>query len=160
YSAGLLARSTDGGDNWSVETSDFNGVVYLSNHVPRLRGPGRTSSNDPASARPAVASFAQLTIVPERGARITGDLTYEDQPCSGYLHRDNNGNIVTATCENYDAINVLGIFAPSSNIVIGHNHGSNDDRNAPRDVRIQASLLTSNGQVEVEDYNSGSSRGS
>ncbi len=156
---GVLEQWVEDSEFWSTVTSDFNGVVYIDDYVPRLRGPGRAKNSDPATARPAVAAFAQLTIVPEGGARITSDLVYEDQPCTGYLHRDSKGNIVQANCDNFNAYNVLGIFAPTSNVMIGHNHGKDDDRNAPEDVRIQASILTSDGVVAVEDYNKGSDRG-
>ncbi len=144
-------------NQWTTETENFNGVIYADQEIQRLRGPGRASANDPASARPAVAAFSQLTIVPARGARITSDLTYEEQPCSGALRRV-NGEIVRSVCENLDAVNVLGVFSPAGNIEIGHNN-SDSTQNAPDDVRIQASLLTSNGVVRVEDYNAGRGRG-
>lgn len=151
-----LERLLPNGD-WITETANFNGVIYAEREIQRLTGPGRVTPNNPASARPAVAAFSQLTIVPAQGARITSDLTYEEQPCSGALSRQ-GGQVVRSICENLDAINVLGIFSPSGNIEIGHNN-NDSSQNAPEDVRIQASLLTSNGVVRVEDYNHGSSRG-
>lgn len=155
--SGSLERQNANG-SWSLVTPQFNGVIYSEEYIPRLTGPGRTNSNQPGSARPAVAAFAQLTIVPEEGARITSDLVYEDQPCTGSLRRGANNQVVRAECENLDAVNVLGIFSPGGDIEIGHNNWD-ADHNAPRDVRIQASILTSNGVVRVEDYNQGSDRG-
>lgn len=142
---------------WNLETENFNGLIYSKEFIPRLRGPGRANDNNAATARPAVAAFAQLTIVPEDGARITGDLVYEDQPCSGTLRRGDNNEVIRATCENLDAVNVLGIFTSEGDIDIGHNN--NSGYNAPDDVRIQASLLTSSGVVRVENFRSGSGRG-
>jgi len=46
----------------------------------------------------------------------------------------------------------------TGDILIGHDTGDND-LNAPRDVRIQASLMTSQGIVGVENFASGSARG-
>lgn len=153
-----LTTSYGGVTTWQVETENFNGVIYSDREIPRLRGPGRTNDSDPTTARAAVANFAQLTIVPQQGARITGDLVYADQPCTGHLHRDGN-DIVRADCQNLNAANVLGIFSPNGNIDIG-NHATESSMRAPDNVRIQASLLTSNGVVRVERYDAGSARGS
>lgn len=157
--SGRLERLQTGPINsWHVETESFNGLIYADDYVERLRGAGRVNSNDPMSARPALAAFSQITIVPARGARITSDLVYEDQPCEGHLHRDGNGNVVRAECPNQNAKNVLGIFAPSGDVLIGNATGNNDF-NAPRDVRIQASLMTSQGIVAVENFREGNPRG-
>lgn len=158
-SGGVLERLNSGPvATWTVVTNRFNGVIYSEQYIPSLRGAGRVDNDRPNTARPALASFSKLTIVPAGGARITSDLVYEDQPCTGHLHRDGD-NVVRARCENLAAENVLGIFAPTGNIEIGHNNGWNSDLNAPRDVRIQASILTSNGVVRVEEHDEGSTRG-
>lgn len=158
-SDGLLERrdASTNPPTWTLVTDRFNGVVYFDDYVERLRGPGREHGSDPMSARPAIASFAQLTVVPAEGARITSDLVYEDQPCEGYLHREGE-EIVRPVCENLDALNVLGIFSPEGDVLIGNNN-DDSDFNAPRDVRIQASIMTSTGIVAVEDYNWGDPRG-
>jgi hypothetical protein len=158
--AGELQRF-DGGSfsvPWSTVTSDFNGVIYSEEYVDRLRGPGRSDASDPASAGPAIASFSQLTLVPAVGARITSDLTYETPPCEGSLQRLADGSVQRPTCDAMDARNVLGIFAPSGDIQIGNYNGSSS-LNAPEDVKIQGSLMASNGVVTVEDYDRGSPRG-
>lgn len=153
---GRLERHISG-NNWDVETETFNGVIYSERYIDRLRGPGRTNDGNPATARPALAAFSQLTIVPQVGARITSDLIYEEQPCTGSLHRDGN-EVVRAQCDNLNAANVLGIFSPTGNIDIG-NHSSDSTRRAPHNVRIQGSLLTSSGVVRVERFNQGNPRG-
>jgi hypothetical protein len=149
---------SSGDVTWTVETEFFNGVIYADEYIRRLEGPERSDPNDPDTAGPAIASFAQMTLVPEAGARITGDLTYETPPCVGSLGRNASGDIVRPACDNLDSANVLGIFSPTGDILIGHDN-SNADLNAPRDVRIHGSLMTSQGVVTVEDYNQGSTRG-
>jgi len=154
--AGWLERRV--GDAWTLVTNAFNGVIYADEYIERLEGPDRSVAGDPDTAPPAVASFAQLTIVPEQGARITGDLTYESPPCEGSLRREGD-EIVRADCSNLNVDNVLGIFSPDGDVTIG-NHQSSASRRAPDNVRIHASILTANGVVEVENYNFGSPRGS
>lgn len=157
--AGVLQRRNSGSPvTWTTLTTQFNGVIYADAYIRRLEGPDRSTAGDPDTAPPAIASFAQLTIVPEDGARITGDITYETPPCAGSLYRESDGDVVVPTCDNLDADNVLGIFSPTGDILIG-NYNSSSDYNAPVDVRIHASLMTSNGVVTVEDYNRGSPRG-
>lgn len=154
--AGWLERRV--GDAWTLVTNAFNGVIYADEYIERLEGPDRTTASDPDTAPPAVAAFAQLTIVPEQGARITGDIAYESPPCEGSLRREGD-EIVRADCSNLNVDNVLGIFSPDGDITIG-NHQSSASRRAPDDVRIHASILTANGVVKVENYNFGSPRGS
>src|SRR6056297_754883 len=152
---GSLERRTE--DAWTLVTPDFSGVIYSDAFIERLEGPERAVAGDPDTAPPALASFAQLTLVPARGARITGDLTYASPPCQGTLRRDGD-DIVQADCSNLDAQNMLGLFAPDGDVMIG-NHVSSADLRAPDDVRIHASILTANGVVEVEDSGFGSPRG-
>lgn len=139
------------GSSWALVTNSFNGVIYSDQHIPRLLGGGRTSGDNP---RPAIAHFSQITLVPAAGARITGDLTYADQPCEGSLRRVGN-QVVTAECNNLDATNVLGIFAPQGDITIGNpinKSSSNADVTAPRNLQLQASIMASTGVVTVENY--------
>ena len=145
---------------WADEQSNFNGLVYIEGEVERLEGPERTpaTSTDPKSAPPALASFAQMTVVPEGDLRITGDLTYEDPPCSGTPQRV-NGTVAGVTCNDLDAKNVLGIFSPSNDILIG-NENSDASLNAPNNVSVHASMMTSQGVVTVENYSTGNPKGS
>jgi len=147
---------------WVAEGA-FNGVVHVNGEVERLRGPARTptSSSDPDDAPPAIASFAQITIAAENGARITGDLKYEDVPCQGTPRRESDGSITTANCDNLDAVNILGVYSQSGDVLIGHNNtGTNGATlNAPDNVTIHGVLMTSTGIVGVERFNTGSPRG-
>jgi hypothetical protein len=162
---GVLKRRQVGAGgvvSWVTVTTSFNGVLYADRYVHRLEGGGRTTASDPATARPALASFAQMTIVPSVGGRITGDLTYETPPCVGTLEWvtiDGVRQVSRPTCDELDARNVLGIFAPTGNILIGHENGS-ASLNAPTNVQIQGSLMASSGVVMVERYGSGNSKGS
>lgn len=153
---------TGGIASWTTLTTSYNGLIYADRYIRRLEGPDRGDASDPTTAGPAIASFAQLTIVPEAGARITGDLTYEVPPCEGnleYVTVGGNRQVSRPACEELDARNVLGIFAPTSDILIG-NDNSESRYNAPRDVQIHGSLMASDGVVTVEDYNRGDPRGS
>jgi len=153
--AGWLERLVD--DAWTLVTNEFNGVIYADQYIEQLAGPDRTVADDPDTAPPALASFSQLTVVPEKGARITGDLVYESPPCEGTLRRDGD-DIVQADCSNLDVQNVLGIFAPGGDVMIG-NDPSSADRRAPDDVRIHVTILAANGVVAVENHDFGSPRG-
>lgn len=159
----LERRSVSGGVvSWTTLTTSFNGVIYADEFIRRLEGPDRTTASDPDTAGPAIAAFAQLTLVPEDGVRITGDITYEVPPCVGLLEWvtvGGNRQVNRPVCDEMDARNVFGVFAPSSNILIG-NDNSASRYNAPNDVRIHGSLMASSGVVTVENYNQGSSRGS
>jgi len=122
----------------------FNGVVFANGKIRSLKGPERTDPDDPDSAAPALAPFAQITIAAQDTIRITGDLKYTDRPCSSYPHRDRDGNVVPATCENLGALNVLGIYSQNGNVLIG--------ANAPRDINIDGVLMSARGVVQVEGY--------
>lgn len=147
-------------------TLRFNGVVHVDGSVDRVRGPGRTpaGSTDPDTAPPAVASFAQITVAAEQGVRITGDLKYEDAPCTGVPTRGADGVVVPATCDNLDARNILGIYSQGTgtvpgNVMIGNNNAAVTQRNAPDNVTIHGVLMSSTGIVGVEDFNLGAPRG-
>ena len=76
----------------------LNGVVsnvYVNGSVARFTGPDRVPSNssNPDNAPPALASFAQMTVAANNGVRITGDLKYEDPPCSGVPVRNSDGSL-------------------------------------------------------------------
>ena len=94
----------------------------------------------------------------ENTTRITGDLTYENQPCQGELHRDSKGQVVPATCNNLDASNVLGVYAQGGDVLIG-NDNNHSSYNAPKNVTVDGVLMSARGTVSVEWYNYGSPRG-
>lgn len=136
----------------------FSGVIYTNGKIRRLTGPSRVNNSDIDSAPPSIASFAHLNITATDTIRITGDLKYEDLPCTGYPSRDANGNISPSVCDNLEAKNILGVYSVNSDILIGNNH-TNNDLNAPNDVVINASLMSGNGVVEVENFDTGNARG-
>jgi len=126
------------------ETVTFNGVIFADGAIRSIRGPTRSDPEDPDTAEPALAPFAEITIAAEDSVRITGDLKYTDRPCSSYPHRDEDGKVVPATCDNLNATNVLGIYSQNGNVLIGEN--------APRDIYIDAVLMSARGVVQVEEY--------
>jgi len=158
-STGALYRKS-GSSTWTMIRANFNGVLYVDGDVSRFTGPARVPSNssNPDNAPPALAAFAQLTLAADDSIRISGDLKYENPPCSGVPVRNSDGTVTPATCANLDALNVLGVFTQDGNVQIG-NYNSDGTQNAPENVAIHAVLMTSRGRVEVEDYNRGSARG-
>lgn len=153
----LYKQKNNGG--WQQDQAAFNGVVYANGSIDRLTGPPRTSSysSNPSDAPPALASFAQVTVASEHSTRVTGDLTYEKQPCQGELHRDSNGQVVPATCNNLGASNVLGVYAQDGSVYIGNGNGGSYD--APKNVTIDGVLMSATGTVSVENYAYGWPRG-
>lgn len=147
----------------TASPATFNGAVFVEGQIDRLTGPTRPTAtpDNPATAAPALASFAQMTIASNGLIRITGDLKYQDPPCSGSPTR--SGTVVTpATCDNLTADNILGVYSQSGDIRIGHNNsssGSNVGRNAPRDVTIHGVLMSSAGVVAVDNWGEGGARG-
>ena len=153
--------------NWNdeVDTEDvpndtrpFNGMIYVKGEVRRLTGPERSDANDPDTAAPAIASFSGITVTTEQDSRITGDLKYEDPPCTGRPTRDANRDVTPATCDNLSAQNVLGIFSPTGKVKVGNDNG-NASKNAPKNVHVHASIMTSQKSIEVENWHTGNPRG-
>lgn len=138
--------------------TNFNGVVFVDGRVLRFGGPPRSSANDPDTAPPAIAHFAQMTLATDDLVRITRDVKYEDPPCSSAPERENDGTVTPSTCNDLDAINVLGLYTQSADVWIGHNNSSGS-YNAPDDVHIHGVLMSSEGRVQVEDFDEGSPRG-
>ena len=159
-SSGLLQRRTGSG-NWVTERTDFNGVIFVAGDINRFRGPERVPSYSTSNnnAPPALASFAQITVAADDDIRITRDIKYERPPCAGVPVRNSDGTVTPANCDDLDAQNVLGVFTQDGDIMIGNATGSNS-QNAPMNVAIHGVLMTSEGTVEVENFRSGSGRGS
>ena len=157
----LMIKSAGGWEpaNAANPIEPFSGVIYTDGRIRSFEGPSRVSSGDIDSAPPAIASFAQLNVVATDAIRITGDIKYEDLPCVGFPSRDSEGNINPSQCDNLEAKNILGIYSVGSDILIGNNH-ADSNLNAPNDVIINASLMSGNGVVEVESFDSGPARGS
>lgn len=164
---GVLQAGTRSGGVWSWATAlnktgqpitNFNGVIYADGDVARFGGPARSTASNPKTSAPAIASFAQITVVADGSLTITRDLKYQDPPCASAPVRNSDNSVTPAQCENLDAINVLGVYTQKGNIEIGNNNSSSAD-NAPVDVNIQGVLMSSEGVVAVEDYNRGDARG-
>ncbi|WP_038068725.1 DUF4900 domain-containing protein [Thermus scotoductus] len=122
----------------------FNGVIFTGGKVQNLLGPNRTDPNDPATASPALAEFAQITVTASGDVKIGNDLKYESPPCSGTPTRRPDGTVVPPTCDNLAARNVLGVYSQGGNVWIS--------RNAPRNLYVHATLMSARGVVSVEDY--------
>lgn len=143
----VRARNASGQD-----ITNFNGVVYARGEITRLTGPTRSSANDHTTSSPTLASFSQITVAASSHIRITSDLKYEDNPCDGDLRRGSNGQVIVPSCETdpLEKKNVLGIYTSGGNIRMGLGN-ADSSLNVPRDVRIHATLMASEGQVLVEN---------
>ena len=163
-----LCSGTQG--EWAAATpatqGTFSGMIYAQNSLQNLSGPRRSDPNDPATAAPAVADFARLTVASSGDVNVTSDLKYESPPCSG-------GGVATAVCNNRSARNILGIYSAQGDVVIKSPTSDDGTANTPhteKDVTIQAVLMASGGavpgsterkgRVRVDGYSSGRDLGS
>lgn len=162
YGSDDVLYQLQAGGTWKQVDPAFNGVIYADGNIGRLTGPARQppGSTDPTYAPPALASFAQVTVASQGSTQITGDLTYEDRPCQGELHRDANGQAVPPTCDNLNASNVLGVYAQGGDVVIGNGDSRGSSYDAPPNVTVDGVLMSATGTVGVENFRFGSSRGS
>ncbi len=137
----------------------FNGMIYVNGKIDRLTGPARTtsSSTNPNDAPPALAPFAQITIASLNQTRITGDLKYQDAPCTGYPTESNN-LVTPANCNNLTAKNILGIYADDEKVLIG-NQNSDSTLNAPQNIAINAVVMSGAKEVAVENHDQGGDKG-
>lgn len=139
---------------WELEPKPFNGVIYTEGEVERFRGPERLNANDGETAPPAVAAFAQLTVVAEDNIRLTRDLRYEQPPCTGVPVRNANRTVTRADCTNLNHANVLGIYTPGGDVVIGNDHqgAGSAELNAPDNMHVHGVLMSASNQIRVEGY--------
>ncbi len=149
------------GTIWVVEQPSFNGVIFAQGEIERISGPGRNpaASLNPADALPAIASFAQITVAGNDQFRITGDLTYEIPPCTAGPTRNPDGTVTASVCPNPNANNIFGIYSANASVLIG-NSNADTTMNAPDNVAIHATLMSGSEVVTVENFASGSPRGS
>ena len=164
YQEGGALQTSDGQGGWTTAASDFNGVVYVDGGIDSLSGPARTGQDTSTadSAPPALASFAQLTVASAGTMTITGDLTYEDPPCTGELQRTRKG-VDHASCNDMGAKNVLGLYSQQGDVLIGHGNGSRYNPSAldaPQDLRIDGVLMSATGVVGVQNHDRGDQLGS
>lgn len=144
-------------ETW-VDQGRFNGVIYTTGEVERLRGPARASGADGTRTAPAVASFAQMTLASRSDIRITSDLRYEQPPCSSQPRRESNGSVTPANCQNLSYANVLGLYSSGGDIIVG-NDNYDSTLNAPPNVHVHAVLMSGSNQIRVERYAQGGDRG-
>lgn len=165
----LYVQNSNG--SWSVATNEaglaitsFNGVIYAEGGVNDLRGPVRSNIENRLSSPPAIASFAQMTIATEGDVKISRDVKYEDVTCSSVPTKDYSTGVVTpAVCENTDALNVLGIYTQSGEIVFANpttGSGSSTTAHGLRNLTVHGVLMTSEKSVRVENHDRGGERGS
>lgn len=147
------------GVSWAtspVAVSSFNGMIFSEGDISNLTGPPRTSSNNPNTAPPALASFAKITVANAGTGddiSILGDLKYQAAPCSGTPTRSGN-TINRATCDDLDAENMLGVYSQDGNIYLGDGTDS-----SLQDLTIHGVLMASRGEVTVKNYDSINTRG-
>lgn len=114
----------------------FNGTIFGEKGIESVTGPERHDEDQPAG--PAVASFSQITVASETSdIGISGDLSLSDESCTKDLTACTDKGIEPPK-------NVLGIFSQKGNVLI--------NKDAPDDLTIQAMLMSSEGQVTVDDY--------
>lgn len=154
---GLLEKR-DAVGLWIAEPKPFNGVIYADEGIERLRGPSRASGATGDRTAPAVASFSMLTVVSPEDIRITSDLRYEQPPCTTPLSKANRHLSSEERCTNLGYNNVLGVFSSDGDVIIGNENGDSS-LNAPRNVFIDAVLMSGKHQVRVENYQYGSDKG-
>lgn len=149
----LYQQAPDG--SWSIEVrSSFNGLILTNGQVNNFSGPARATASDPSSAPPALASFAQLTVMNtgNNNIRISGDLTYQDLPCTGAPTRQADGSVTSGTCNNRLAQNVLGVYSPQGNVVITDP--------APNNITLHAVIMAASGVIRAENHASRPVQGS
>ncbi|MFC6919627.1 DUF4900 domain-containing protein [Meiothermus taiwanensis] len=134
----------------------FNGMIFADGSIDNLTGPARSDASNPNTAPPALASFAQITVANAgsgENIRIQGDLKYQSPACSGTPTR-NGGTVTRATCNNLSADNILGVYSQDGDILLG-----NGTNTSLQDLTIHGVLMTSRGEVAVQNYNSIAPRG-
>lgn len=144
------------GSSWLLVRPSFNGVIFAEGSIDNLTGPARASSSNPNTAPPALASFAQITVVNAgsgRNIQIRGDLKYQSPACSGTPTRSGN-TVVRPTCNNLSADNILGVYSQDGDILLG-----NGTDNSLQDLTIHGVLMASRGEVTVQNYASIDPRG-
>jgi hypothetical protein len=143
-----------------IAISSFNGVIYVNGSSVDLYGPTRTTSTDPNTAPPAVASFAKLNIVSSDDINLHTDIKYEKPLCydsgsaKGYSTTDASGNVVTANCDDPKAVDANGKLLAKDNVLGLYTAGQDKNINIRtdldyKDLTIHAVLMASNGMVRV-----------
>lgn len=144
----------------------FNGVIFSTGIIQNFGGPARSNSSDPATAPPAVASFAQMSVFTndtDPGGTsndsvgsivVTQDLKYEVPPCTGSPNRASVGATVSrAVCSNLSAQNVLGVYSQNGSVTFGATPSRLNNLTA------QGVFMSGSKRVGVTDYCNGNQGG-
>lgn len=137
------------GSTWTLARNGFNGVVYSAGNLT-VSGPPRpnATSSSMSNIPPAVASFAKLNLTSNGDIKINSDLTMSDLPCPNSTFGTSEcGKNTTSTMPT----SILGLFTPTGDINIG--------TGAPNNVNVYAALMSSNGGLGVDNYDTGTNRG-
>lgn len=133
-SAGGVLEQLDAG-RWLART--FDGTVYIDGDLEALRG---------ADDTPAIARFAQVSVLARGTLRITSSLFYEDSPCD--LLRVSDSELQVPSCGNLGAQGRLTLASSTADVLIGN--GATPQKRAPHALFVSAALLAPEGSVGVE----------
>lgn len=122
---------------------NWDGNIYVSGEIKALLGTGDA---------PAVASWAQISVLATQGIRITGSLFLTNPPCQGYLEGSDTG-LRVSNCSNLSANNKLVIASSGGDVLIGN--GATMASQAGPDLSVAAALLAPQGRVGQEAPASG-----
>lgn len=128
-------------------------IIFAGNNVKSLTGVQRTNNNT-VPTQPSIAKYANITVVAKNNITITGDIIYEAPPCTLNVPCPRNSS------GEYDARNMLGIYAQYGDIVLAYtaapkilgycSQNINPQGGSlclPPNPVIDAFMLTSRGQV-------------
>ena len=124
----------------------FQGVIFTDGGIANLGGPERTNPNDPDTAAPAIASFAQFTVAATGKIAVTRDLKYTESPCSSSAQW-NGGDVIRATCEDLEAENVLGVYSQQGDLLFGTGTSA-----TPLELTAQGVFMSSEGRVGTNNW--------
>lgn len=135
--------------------NNFNGMIYVDSAVWSLGGPVRTTANNPDTAAPAMADFAQMTIATKGKIEITRDLKYTTPPCTGNPKRV-NGVVQKATCttSGLNATNILGIYSQGDTTLGRDVLFGTGTSSTPQNLTVQAVVMSASGRVGTNGFGS------
>ncbi len=117
--------------------SAFNGMIYSDRAIGSLSGP---------KSGPGIAGFARITVASTKNINITGNLTYQDPACKGYLHRA-AAKVVRPVCSTKNpALNILGVYSQNGSIVLKPQHSLNKKK---ANLHIDGILMSSSVSVQT-----------
>ncbi|GMA15944.1 hypothetical protein E5F05_07165 [Deinococcus metallilatus] len=148
---GMLYVKTNNGNGkkgtWSSMGKTFNGVIYGGEQPAKpitVSGPdriGNSQTADVSKMPPALASFAKINVTGASGLRLDSDLTMSNTPCD-----NQNSQKGCPKTGNDKPGNILGLYAPTGDIVMTNN--------TKNEATYHAAIMASQGTFNVEDYDS------